>query len=88
MDGFDPQAPLIGKDGLEYACFADKILGEPIDSWRNAEILTRRGQGQNEKIIRTWIRAYDGSDYTPGECSTRARQIRARTASSYHTLDF
>lgn len=77
MNDFDPQAPFIAQDGLEYEDLAAKILGNPIDSWRNAEILTRRASGHDEASIRRWIKAYDGDDYIPGAALTRARQTRA-----------
>lgn len=38
MDGFDPQAPFIGSDGVEYACLADKILGKPRASYFNQQV--------------------------------------------------
>lgn len=74
---FDPHAPFIAEDGLEYEDLAAKILDCPLDSWRNTEILTRRAQGQDESRIRRWIKAYDGDNYTPGECATAERQYRA-----------
>lgn len=80
---FDPHAPFIAEDGLEYEDLAAKILDQPLDSWRNVEILTRRAQGRPEVAIRRWIKAYDGDSYTPGECSTRPRQLRAWNAADF-----
>ena len=88
MNDFDPQAPFVAQDGLEYEDLAAKILGNPIDSWRNAEILTRRAQGHSEASIRRWIEAYDGDDYTPGECSSAIRQVRAKSATGGYDLIF
>lgn len=82
MNDFDPQAPFVAQDGLEYEDLAAKILGNPIDSWRNAEILTRRASGHDEASIRRWIKAYDGDDYIPGECSSLSRQVRGAAADS------
>jgi hypothetical protein len=58
-DDFDPQAPCIGQDGLEYEDFAQLILGEPKDCWRNKHIITARRRGTRESDIRTWIKAFD-----------------------------
>jgi hypothetical protein len=83
MNGFDPQAPLIGPDGLEYACFADFLVGEAFDSWRNREIRRRREDGQGEQAVRAWIEAWDGSDYRACETAGRgdtSRRVRASIA--------
>ena len=80
MNGIDPQAPFIAQDGLEYEDLAAKILDQPLDSWRNVEILTRRARGDSESSIRRWIKAYDGDDYTPGNSATHDRVTRAGLA--------
>lgn len=59
---FDPQAPLIGSDGLEYACFADRILNEPVDNYRNRRIQALIDAGTARKVIDEWVGFYDGSD--------------------------
>ncbi len=73
----DPQAPFVVQDGLEYEDLAAFLVNDPIDSWRNTEILSRRARKEPEEFIRRWIHAYDGADYVAGSCSTRARQLQA-----------
>lgn len=46
MNGFDPQAPLIGPDGLEYACFADFLIGKEVVCPRNEAIKVRKAFGE------------------------------------------
>jgi hypothetical protein len=82
-DGFDPNAPFISpEDGLEYEDFAAKILGQPRDCWRNAEIIALRKNGQDEASIRRWIAFFDGPDPTPtsaAPCSDVVRRIYSAT---------
>lgn len=59
---FDPQAPCIGSDGLEYEDLAARIEGRPAECWRNSHILAARSEKQNEARVRAWIDAYDGTE--------------------------
>lgn len=54
MDGFDPQAPFIGSDGVEYACLADKILNKPRASYFNQQVerYVEAGQLANLAVFR------------------------------------
>ncbi len=66
MNGtYDPQAPFIASDGLEYEDLAAFILGTPLGCNRNEYILAQRAAGRSEEAIRVWIKAYDGDDPTP-----------------------
>jgi hypothetical protein len=59
---FDPDAPFIAKDGLEYEDLAAYILGRPTDCWRNRRIQEYRQAGRSEEALRQWIKGYDGDD--------------------------
>lgn len=62
---FDPQAPFIAQDGLEYEDLAAYICGTPAHCARNNYIQAHRAAGRSEEAIRIWIAAYDGDDPTP-----------------------
>lgn len=47
----DPDAPLVGEDGLEYANFADYLCGKPVNCRRNDEIRGLRAE------VRRWRKA-------------------------------
>ena len=85
MTDFDPQAPLIGSDGLEYACFADKILGRPLGTWRNERVKDLRACSTPEEDVRRWIELYDGDDpRTTGEIdATRQARRQVRNAFAF-----
>ena len=58
---FDPQAPCIGSDGLEYEDFAQRILGIPRVCFRNEQIRRYREEGnpkQTEIDIARFKRLY------------------------------
>lgn len=74
---FDPDAPFIAQDGLEYEDLAAYILGKPVDCWRNRTIRDFRQKGHSEAAIRQWIKGFDGEDRTP---SYRLDLARERTA--------
>lgn len=83
-NGFDPEKPFIASDGLEYLCVADKILGEPIKSWRNLRIQEERSKGASEEAIREWIKFYDGDDpRTSVDLSSRERAERHASVNTY-----
>lgn len=77
-EAFDPQAPFIASDGLEYGCVADKILNHPLDTWRNREVQQRRVRHEPEARIRAWIKLYDGEAYNGPICLDR--KLAARDA--------
>lgn len=58
----DLQAPFIAPDGLEYGCFADFLVQEPLQTWRNEQVQALRAAGRDEALIREWLKAYDGHD--------------------------
>lgn len=88
IDGFDPEKPFIASDGLEYGCFADKILGRPLQSWRNHRIQEERSHGASEAAIREWIRFYDGDDPRTsadlGDSERAKRHSRADSSTRWH----
>jgi hypothetical protein len=73
----DIHAPFIAQDGLEYACFAKYLLGEPQDTWRNQRIQDHRKAGRSEAALQQWIKGYDGDDpRTTQELGVANRSIR------------
>lgn len=48
-----------GRDGLQYASLAHVLLGEPLDTYRNREILRFRGEGLTEVEVTKWANWYD-----------------------------
>lgn len=81
LDSFDPKAPFIGSDGLEYEDFAARLVGKPADCWRNAHIEDLRSRGVAEEHVQAWIKAYDGDDPTPSiTVDAEARQARLEAA--------
>lgn len=84
---FDPEAPFIASDGLEYEDLAAFICQQPYDNWRNNTIQGFRQAGRSEAAIREWIAGYDGDDGTPtivlerqqDEAETSAEALRIST---------
>lgn len=64
LSDFDPQKPFIGSDGLEYADVAAKILGEPIENWRNGNVCRIRAI-YGPEAARRWVSKFDGGDPRP-----------------------
>jgi hypothetical protein len=62
MNDFDPQKPFIGSDGLEYACVADKILGQPRRSYYNEQI-TRYQEPDREEFRRKYLAYRESPQY-------------------------
>lgn len=56
---FDPSAPLLGEDGLEYEDFGDWLCRKPAQCQRNTHIQRFRAEGRNEEAVRVWIGGYD-----------------------------
>ena len=56
---FNPQAPLIGRDGYEYEDAADCLAGKPAQCFRNEAIKRFRQERRSEKAVRLWIEGYD-----------------------------
>lgn len=79
----DLQAPFIAPDGLEYGCFADFLIQEPLQTWRNEHIQAARKDGRSEELIRTWIRAYDRYDKRTTPEITRAEQSSRHTQANF-----
>jgi len=75
-EAFDPQAPLIASDGLEYACFADRLLDRPVPNWRNSKIKLLRSQAIPEKEIRRYYEAFDAEAHT-GPVRRDAKKCRS-----------
>ena len=56
---------MIASDGLEYEDLAQRLLGQPKDTWRNAQIKALRVSGYGEAEVRTYYEAYDRATDCP-----------------------
>jgi hypothetical protein len=73
VNDFDPQAPFIGSDGVEYACLADKLIDKPRESYFNHQIERYRSE------------LIDGEPcYAAREAWFRRKYVAFRASSSYH----
>lgn len=55
---FDPQAPFIASDGIEYASVADRILGKPRESYFNEQVRRYQEDGF-APLVAPFRRLYD-----------------------------
>ncbi len=79
----DLQAPFIAPDGLEYGCFADFLVQEPLQTWRNEHIQAARAEGRSEALIRKWVEAYDGYDKRTTPEITEQEQVSRHVAANF-----
>lgn len=59
---FDPNAPLIGQDGLEYKDLAAYLQGQPAGTTRNGNVIHYRAYGYREDAVRAYWEAFDDGD--------------------------
>ena len=48
-----------GTDGLDYLDITHRLLGQPIQSWRNSRIQALRAEGASEEKVRAYIEWHD-----------------------------
>lgn len=79
----DPNAPLIGQDGLEYEDFAAYLEGRPINCWRNGEISRiPYGSGWRAAVARTYRYYSRTSDFYSSERHAYPQNFGAFAAGS------
>ena len=77
---------LIASDGYEYADLTQRILGEPLENFRNRQVRELR-LGYEEGEVRAYIEAYDRargahtSKYTAGWAALYKHRTQPRSAS-------
>lgn len=71
---FDPKAPLVGSDCLQYANVAARLKGEPLDNPRNRAITGHfRQRGRTEREIDIFAQAFDAEALRQGYKGLAAR---------------
>jgi hypothetical protein len=81
MTPYDPLKPFIAQDGLEYDDLAACLLNQPQATARNRYIQEACAIGRSEKVIREWVKSYDGEDpRTTSELVAHRREARKKDA--------
>ena len=50
---------ILASDGLEYADITQRLLGNPLDNWRNHSIRQVRSAGYGASEVRAYLTGYD-----------------------------
>lgn len=72
---FDPHAPFVAQDGLEYDSAFVYLVGNPRETYRNNSITFFRSQGHSEEAVKAWIEGYDAP---PEELATLAHGLEEK----------
>ena len=74
---------LIAPDGYEYADFAHRVAGTPLENFRNKKIVSFRFHRQPEGYIRAWCQGFDSA---PADASDLGRVCSAHVVAAAWAL--